>query len=169
MSITLDALSALPEAAFVDQLGEIFEHSPWVAEAVYPMRPFGSIEALHAAMAAAVARAGVARQLALLNAHPELSQRGTLTAASTAEQGSKGLNRLDADEAAQFTALNQEYRARFGFPFIIAVRGQKDRAAILSALRARLAHAPAEELDLALGEVAKIGRFRLQDLIAEAE
>ncbi len=163
--IALQDLNALPEAGFVARLAHIFEHSPWVAAAVYSARPFKDVSALHAAMVAAVGAAGDAAVLTLLRAHPELARRETLTAASAAEQGGIGLDRLDQDEAAQFQALNLAYRDRFGFPFIVAVRGQRDRAAILAALTARLAHDAATEQATALAEVAKIGRFRLDDLI----
>jgi 2-oxo-4-hydroxy-4-carboxy-5-ureidoimidazoline decarboxylase len=163
--IALQDLNALPDAGFVARLADIFEHSPWVPEAVLAKRPFPDIASLHAAMVAAVDAAGNDAALALLRAHPELARRATLTAASAAEQGGMGLDRLDQDEAARFEALNQAYRDRLGFPFIIAVRGQRDRAAILAALVARLEHdAPAEQA-AALAEVAKIARFRLDDLI----
>jgi 2-oxo-4-hydroxy-4-carboxy-5-ureidoimidazoline decarboxylase len=76
-----------------------------------------------------------------------------------------GLDRLAADEAAAFDSLNTAYRTRFGFPFIIAVRGQRDRAAILTALSRRVQHSPEQEMAAALAEVAKIARFRLDDLI----
>ena len=76
-----------------------------------------------------------------------------------------GLNRLADDEAAAFNSFNAAYRARFGFPFIIAVRGQRDRAAILTALSERMRHAPEHEITVALAEVAKIARFRLDDLL----
>jgi len=164
--IAIQHLNALPEAAFVARLSDIFEHSPWVAEAVLPGRPFADAAALHEAMVAAVDAAGSDAALALLRAHPELARRATLTTASAAEQGGMGLDRLDQDEAARFEALNLAYRDRFGFPFIIAVRGQRDRAAILAALTARLAHDAPTEQAAALAEVAKIARFRLDDLIA---
>ena len=101
---------------------------------------------LHATMVSVVTNSGTERQLALLRAHPELAHPGPLTAASSAEQGGMGLDRLAADEAAAFDKLNVAYRTRFGFPFIIAVRGQRDRAAILAALSARLQHSPEQEL-----------------------
>ena len=163
--IAIAELNALPAAAFVARLSGIFEHSPWVAEAVLPARPFPDVASLHAAMVAAVDAAGQDAGLTLLRAHPELARRETLTAASAAEQGGMGLDRLDQDEAARFEALNQTYRERFGFPFIIAVRGQRDRAAILAALNARLAHDAPTERAAALAEVAKIARFRLDDRI----
>ncbi len=163
--ITIAALNALPAAAFVARLAGIFEHSPWVAQAVLGVRPFADVAALHAAMTAAVAAAGPDARLALLRAHPELARPAPLTAASAAEQGGLGLDRLDAPEAARFAALNAAYRARFGFPFIIAVRGQRDRTAILAALTARLDHDAPTEQAAALAEVARIARFRLDDLI----
>jgi 2-oxo-4-hydroxy-4-carboxy-5-ureidoimidazoline decarboxylase len=165
--LNLPALNALDVNGFTAMLGGIFEHSPWIPRVAYAARPFGSIATLHATMVAIVDAAEPAQQLALLRAHPELARRGPLTAASTAEQGSKGLDRLDADEAALFDALNSSYRARFGFPFIIAVRGQRDRGAILAALSKRVTHTPDQELAAALAEVAKIARFRLEDLVAD--
>jgi 2-oxo-4-hydroxy-4-carboxy-5-ureidoimidazoline decarboxylase len=161
-------LDRLPREAFVAKLGGIFEHSPWVAEAVADARPFGTIAALHAAMVAIVMAAGPERQLALLQAHPELAGKlarsGGLTAASAGEQAGLGLDRLDAAEIARFDQANEIYRARFGFPFIIAVKAQRDRRAILDALETRAGHDRATELATALAEVAKIARFRLEAL-----
>ena len=165
MKIPLAAVNTLDAEGFTARLGGIFEHSPWVAEAAYAARPFASVAALHAVMMSVVTRSGTERQLTLLRAHPELARPGPLTAASASEQGGMGLDRLEADEAAAFDRLNAGYRARFGFPFIIAVRGQRDRAAILAALSARIQHTPEQERDIALAEVAKITRFRLEDLI----
>jgi 2-oxo-4-hydroxy-4-carboxy-5-ureidoimidazoline decarboxylase len=163
--IDLDSVNALDADAFTTLLSGIFEHSPWVARAACSGRPFASLAALHATMVSVVASTGLDRRIALLQAHPELARPGPLTAASTAEQGGMGLDRLDADEAAAFDRLNSAYRTRFGFPFIIAVRGQRDRAAILAALSQRMKHSPEQEIDAALAEVAKIARFRLDDLI----
>ena len=163
--IDLDTLNTLGADAFSAVLAGIFEHSAWIARAAWSARPFASVAALHATMVSVVTNSGAERQLALLRAHPELARPGPLTAASTAEQGGMGLDRLAADEAAAFDRLNTEYRTRFGFPFIIAVRGQRDRAAILAALSARMRHDPEQERVAALAEVAKIARFRLDDLI----
>jgi len=161
-------LDQLSREDFVTRLGSIFEHSPWVAEAVVDARPFGSIERLHEAMVAAVMTAGPERQLALLQAHPELAgklaREGGLTAASAGEQASLGLDRLDAAEVVRFDRANEIYRARFGFPFIIAVKAQRDRRAILEAIETRAGHDRATELATALAEVAKIARFRLEAL-----
>jgi 2-oxo-4-hydroxy-4-carboxy-5-ureidoimidazoline decarboxylase len=165
--ISLAALNALDVDRFTALLGGVFEHSPWIARAAYAGRPFASLVTLHATMVAVVDAADLEQQLALLRAHPELARRGLLTAASASEQGSKGLDRLDADESALFDALNSTYRARFGFPFIIAVRGQRDRSVILAALTRRVTHPSNQERAAALAEVAKIARFRLEDLIID--
>jgi 2-oxo-4-hydroxy-4-carboxy-5-ureidoimidazoline decarboxylase len=166
---SLAMLNALDVDAFTTLLGGVFEHSPWIARGAYAGRPFGSIAELHAAMLRVVADASADRQLRLLHAHPMLAQSGAgkLTAASAAEQAGIGLDRLAADETAVLDTLNRAYRARFGFPFIIAVRGQRERGAILAALQSRLRHPPEQERATALAEVAKIARFRLHDLIAE--
>jgi 2-oxo-4-hydroxy-4-carboxy-5-ureidoimidazoline decarboxylase len=165
----LQALNTLPKDAFVALLGRIFEHSPWVPEAAFASGPFNSRDALHAAMVAVVERASLKQQRALLCAHPQLARPGTLTQASTAEQGSKGLDQLEGEEATVFDALNSAYSARFGFPFIIAVRGQRDRAAIVAAMTDRVGHSAEQEHQAALAEVAKIARFRLEDLIADVD
>jgi 2-oxo-4-hydroxy-4-carboxy-5-ureidoimidazoline decarboxylase len=164
-TIDLDTVNSLGEDAFTALLGGIFEHSSWVAQATFAGRPFASVPALHATMVSVVTNSGPERQLALLRAHPELARPGPLTEASSSEQGAMGLHRLAADEAAAFDSLNSTYRARFGFPFIIAVRGQRDRSAILAALAERVEHSRDEEIAAALAEVAKIARFRLDDLI----
>jgi len=161
-------LDLLSREEFIATLGGIFEHSPWVAEAVADARPFGTIAALHAAMVKVVMAAAPERQLALLQAHPELAgtlaRSGGLTAASAGEQAGLGLDRLDAAEIDRFDRANETYRARFGFPFIIAVKAQRDRRAILDALETRAGHDRATELATALAEVAKIARFRLEAL-----
>jgi 2-oxo-4-hydroxy-4-carboxy-5-ureidoimidazoline decarboxylase len=163
--VSLAELNGLPAGDFVAALEGIFEHSPWVPEAVAGARPFDSVDDLHAAMVAAVAGATDDAQVALLRAHPMLAGGAQLTAASAAEQASHGLTALDNIEAERFAAANQAYLARFGFPFIIAVRGQRDRAAILAALEARQLASPAAEQATALAEVGKIARFRLDALI----
>jgi 2-oxo-4-hydroxy-4-carboxy-5-ureidoimidazoline decarboxylase len=123
-TIDLDTINTLGVDAFTALLGGIFEHSSWVARAAWTAQPFASVQALHATMVSVVANSGMQLQLALLRAHPELARIGSLTAASSAEQAAMGLDRLASDEAAAFDALNTAYRTRFGFPFIIAVRGQ---------------------------------------------
>jgi 2-oxo-4-hydroxy-4-carboxy-5-ureidoimidazoline decarboxylase len=167
--MTLAELNATDREAFVAVLGGIFEHSPWVAEDVWPLRPFAGIDDLHAAMCKSVVDAGDDAQLALLRAHPQLAGkaalRGELTADSTREQQGAGLDQCSPDEFARLHALNAQYEQRFGFPFILAVRGHT-RTSILDNLAARIDNARDEEFAEALHQVERIARFRLEALIA---
>jgi len=166
--MTLAELNRVDRAGFVAALGAIFEHSPWVAEAVVGRRPFASIDALHAAMADAVAGAPAERQLALIRAHPELAGsaaiRGELTAESTSEQAGAGLAACSPAEYARIASLNARYSARFGFPFILAVKG-RDRADVIAALERRVDRTADEEREENLRQIARIARFRLGDLL----
>jgi 2-oxo-4-hydroxy-4-carboxy-5-ureidoimidazoline decarboxylase len=165
---TLAALNACPRDAFVTALGAVFEHAPWVAEAAFERRPFATVAALHGAMVAAVAQAGEARQMELIRAHPDLGSkfaRAGLTAASQAEQGSLGLDRLSEQEFTRFTALNTAYRERFGFPFIICVRRQT-KDSILSEFERRLKKDANAERATALDEIAQIAELRLEALLS---
>ncbi|ATF36602.1 OHCU decarboxylase [Burkholderia thailandensis] len=168
MHYTLAQLNAMSTDAFVAALSGIFEHSPWVAEAAAAARPFASIGALHRTMKDAVEGAGDARQLALVNAHPELAGkaavRGELTAESTREQSGAGLDRCTQAEFDKLQRLNRAYREKFGFPFILAVRGY-DRHGIIANFEARVGHTRDEELRASLGQIYRIARFRLDDLI----
>ena len=161
-------LNAMDRAAFVATLSGIFEHSPWVAEGACLARPVASVDALHAAMVAAVRNATAERQLALLRAHPELAGkaaiRGELTTDSASEQSGAGLNQCSLEEFARLTALNAAYNAKFGFPFILAVKGY-DRAGILGEFARRVEHDRTTEFEIALAQVARIARFRLDALL----
>jgi len=168
MNITLAELNALPAGRFISLLGGIFEHSPWVAEQVASLRPFDSVDDLYRAMVERVAAAGPQAQMELIRAHPELAGkaavRGELTPESTSEQQGAGLDRCTPDEYSRLTALNQAYREKFGFPFILAVRGH-DRQSVIREFRRRLALSPPEETAECLEQIYKIGRFRLDDLV----
>ena len=166
---SLAELNALNQPGFSAALDEVFERSPWVAALVWTRRPFASLGALHGAMVKTAETVGEGAQLGLLRAHPELAQPGSLTAASRGEQGGMGFDALEEDEVTRFAATNQLCRERFGFPFIVAVRGQRDRAAILGAMEKRLGNAPDVERRRAFAEVARIARFRLQNLLGEDE
>jgi len=169
-TLSLADANALDRAPFAAALGGVFEHSPWVAEEAWRRRPFSSVADLHAAMVAAVEAATEERRLALVRAHPELAgaqmRERLLTAASTDEQSGAGLTALDEAGRARFDALNRAYRERFGFPFVIAVKGHTP-ASILAAFEARLANAPDAELAEALAQIARITRFRLDALVAD--
>jgi len=168
--MTLWEINRITPAAFATALGEVFEHSPWVAERASAARPFASIAALHDAMMGVVRAAPANLQLALIRAHPELAGkaaiRGELTADSTIEQSRAGLNQCSADELARLTALNTAYNARFGFPFILAVKGF-DRAGILREFALRVERDRNAELEEALKQIARITRFRLDAILAE--
>ncbi|WP_397475444.1 2-oxo-4-hydroxy-4-carboxy-5-ureidoimidazoline decarboxylase [Pusillimonas sp.] len=167
--ITLAELNVMPGAQFVHMLGGIFEHSPWVAEQVASLRPFDGIDDLHQAMVDRIVDAGAEAQMALIQAHPELAGkaavRGKLTPESTSEQRGAGLDQCSPEEYSELTALNQAYREKFGFPFILAVRGH-DRRSIIEEFRRRLALSRSDETAECLEQIYKIGRFRLDDLIS---
>jgi len=161
-------LNALSHAEFVQIIGPVFEHSPWIADLAAPKRPFETLEKLHGALCETVRRAGEALQLALIRAHPDLVGRaalaGTLTKSSTSEQASAGLDKLTPEEIANFQALNAQYQGKFGFPFVICARLNK-KEAILAGFERRLKHSRGEEIKTALEEIFKIAELRLKDLI----
>ncbi|MDE2449219.1 MAG: 2-oxo-4-hydroxy-4-carboxy-5-ureidoimidazoline decarboxylase [Gammaproteobacteria bacterium] len=164
--IALAVLNALPQAEFTRALGEVFEHSPWVAERAAHYRPFASRLQLLEAMRTAVAEAGLDAQLSLIRAHPPLRARpiGALTASSASEQRAAGLPGCSAGDSEELERLNAAYSARFGFPFVLAVRGHTP-ASILAALAARLANDEAQERDICLREIGRIAAYRLADRI----
>lgn len=166
--VTLDELNAMADHQFVQVLGGVFEHSAWVAEQVAPLRPFDRVDDLHQAMVDRIVDAGPEAQMELIQAHPELAGkaavRGTLTPESTSEQRGAGLDQCSPEEFGELTALNQAYREKFGFPFILAVRGH-DRQSIIQQFRRRLALSRSQEITECLDQIYKIGRFRLDDLI----
>lgn len=161
--MTIDDLNALDRIAFVDAIGGAFEHSPWVAERTWDRRPFASVDELHEVMVDEVAHASRAEQLDLLRAHPDLGTRARMSAASSGEQARAGLDRLSPETFERLLRLNASYRARFGFPFILAVKGATADD-VLAAITRRVDAAPGDEWTEALTQVARIARGRL-DLI----
>src|SRR5580704_4877041 len=121
--MTIAELNLLDRAGFVEAVGWIFEHSPWVAERAFDARPFSGLDALHGVMTEQVENATFAERLALLKAHPDLGARARLSAASTGEQAGAGLDTLTPVEFEKLNRLNDAYRSRFGFPFLLAVKG----------------------------------------------
>ncbi len=166
--LVIAAVNALDAAAFVARFGDVAEHSPWVAEQAAAMRPFADREAMIAAFAATVDAAGPEKQLALINAHPDLAGRAAIAGAiaddSKREQAGAGLDRLTAAEHARFLALNDHYKARFGHPFILAVKGATKHD-ILASFESRIGNAPEPERVTALAQVKRIFRFRLEDRV----
>src|SRR5687768_17057002 len=161
---------SLDHAQFVALYGRVYEHSPWIAETAWSRglkEQHDTVEGLHEALAAIVDAAPRERQLALLNAHPDLAGRlavrGELTAESTSEQASAGLDKCTPEEFRRFTELNDAYRRKFPFPFIMAVKG-RSRAEILDAFERRIDHDADTEFRTALDQVHKIALLRLRDL-----
>lgn len=150
--------------SFVEAFGGVFEDSPWVAEATWPMRPFGSVEALHAAMTAEANAAPQEELLELLRAHPDLGTRARVSKASASEQRDAGLTQLTREQHERLLRLNAEYREKFGFPFLYAVKGS-GITAILEALERRLQAAPEREFEEAMRQVCRIARFRLEEKV----
>lgn len=153
-------------AAFVAQYGSLFECSPWVAEKAWHSRPFRTREELLACMSAIVMEADESLQLELLRAHPELGAKARMTTESTEEQKGAGLDRLERDEAYIFGQLNAAYRERFGFPFIIAVKGLTADM-IADSMQKRMMNSVADEKRRALLEVIRIASFRLEHMGAD--
>lgn len=170
--LELSTLNGMDDTAFVETLGDVFEHSPWVAASVTDRRPFQSLRALHGAMVEAVSEAGRREQRELICAHPDLAGKaaraGELTDESTREQASAGLDALSDEQYERFQDLNRRYKARFGFPFIIAVR-EHDREGILQSFEERLDNDDETEFRRALCEIAKIARYRLDERLKHTD
>ncbi|MCQ4319691.1 2-oxo-4-hydroxy-4-carboxy-5-ureidoimidazoline decarboxylase [Stutzerimonas stutzeri] len=160
--------STLDRDAFVAAFADVYEHSPWVADTVYQAgvdATLDDVEVLHTRLSQAMLAADRDTQLALVNAHPDLAGkaavRGELTASSTSEQAGAGIHECTPEEFARFSELNEAYKARFGFPFIMAVKGS-NRHQILAALEERMHNSPEQEFARALAEINTIALFRLQ-------
>jgi 2-oxo-4-hydroxy-4-carboxy-5-ureidoimidazoline decarboxylase len=165
--------SRMSREAFIRRFGGVFEHSPWIAERTWEagLTPAqDTAPGLHAAMVEVLRRASRERKLELIRAHPDLAGRlavqGELTAASSAEQASAGLDCCTPEEHARFQALNQAYQAKFGFPFIMAVKG-RTRTDILRAFGRRVDNDLEREFETALDEIGTIGRLRLESLLPD--
>lgn len=176
MPVTLPQLSEASQAEFVALLEGTYEHSPWVAETAWTARPFLSSAALKLALVQSVRNAGQDAQLALIRAHPELAGKamaaGTLTAESTQEQGKAGLTDCTPDELALIQQLNEAYGEKFGFPFVMAVRGPRglglSKEQIIATFQRRLDNHPDFEFAEALRNIHRIAEIRLEDKLAEA-
>lgn len=163
---TLEELNRVDATVFVDVLGDTYESSPWVAEQAASDRPFSSVDDLRERMATVVREATQERKLELLCAHPDLGEQTEMTDASKAEQASAGLDELSPAQYETFQRLNETYRDRFGFPFIMAVKGATPDE-IQSAMETRVENTEAEEFQTALAEVHEIARLRLEDRLVE--
>lgn len=170
---TLQQINQFSPVEFSRAFGAVYEHSPWIAERAFAMKPatgFTSRATVHAALVATVQSASAEEKLGLLNAHPELAGKeaasGTLTAESTREQAAAGLSAMTAEDVGQLRELNARYREKFGFPFIIAARNNT-QAAIFGAIKSRWFNTRDMEFNNNLMQVGEIARLRLLDLITE--
>ena len=162
--MTLTELNACARDQFVEAIGWVFEHSPWVAERAWRKRPFASFDDISTRLIQEVQAASPDEQLKLLRAHPDLGTRAKVSDSSAAEQSGAGLDRLTPAEHETLLSLNAQYRKAFGFPFLFAVKGS-DKTAIMEALRRRLKSTPDQEFQVALGHVFRIARFRLEEMV----
>jgi len=165
----LAELNACSKADFVAALANIFEYSPWIAEQAASGRPFAGVGPLFDAMKAAVDRAPSELRLALIKAHPDLANKtqraAGLTAESNAEQNSVGLDRLSDAEYEAFERVNNAYRSKFGFPYIVCVRRQT-KDSILRDFERRLPNDAATEMQKSVEEICRIAALRLDQLVA---
>ena len=169
-TIPLPTVNELAERQFIDMLGGIYEHSPWVAEQAFQHRPFDSLNNLQNTMATAVRQANQEKLLQLIRNHPQLAGKeaaqGTLTIDSKNEQQGAGLDQCSAEELETINTLNGEYLEKFSFPFVIAVKGL-DRYQIIGAMQHRIHNDRQNEFDTSIEEICKIARIRLEALISE--
>lgn len=169
--ISVDKLNQLSVEDFVSTIGGVYEHSPWVVEAIVQQRPFNSWRELQTAMREVVDNSDEEVRLALLRAHPEFAgkaaTRGDLTDASRKEQGSLSLNRLPRDQHRHMQELNAQFMSKFGFPGIVAVRKQNSVDDIFALLEKRVNNDVAAEIRDAITQVHLIAECRLQDLIEQ--
>lgn len=171
MALTLEQLNTADTASAVQLLDGLYEHSPWIAEAALAQRPFKSLAHLKHAMVQVLAQASPEAQLDLIRAHPELAGKAmvaqSLTAESTNEQNTAGLTACTPEEFARIQQLNADYNARFGFPFILAVRGPRGtgltKAEIIDTFARRSFNHPNYERAEALRNIHRIAEIRLND------
>ncbi|WHY55998.1 2-oxo-4-hydroxy-4-carboxy-5-ureidoimidazoline decarboxylase [Peribacillus simplex] len=160
----LNSINELNKAEFIQKLGWVYEHSPWIAERSWDYKPFISLEDLKEKMEIVVQNASLSEQLQLIKSHPDLAARIDMAEASVKEQSAAGLNSLSPDEYEEFHALNNQYKEKFGFPFIFAVRGS-DKTLIKAEMKRRTGLDQANELKEAIKQIHLIASHRLSDFI----
>jgi 2-oxo-4-hydroxy-4-carboxy-5-ureidoimidazoline decarboxylase len=167
-TIALSELNTLGTDGFVAALGNVVEYSPWIAEQVAAQKPFAGVQQLYDAIKAVVERAPSEQRLALIRAHPDLADKtqraAGLTVESNAEQNSAGLDRLSDAEYDAFQRVNNAYRAKFGFPYIVCVR-RHSKDSILRDFERRLPNDAASEAQNAIAEIGRIAALRLDQLV----
>jgi 2-oxo-4-hydroxy-4-carboxy-5-ureidoimidazoline decarboxylase len=164
MAYTIAQLNRMGQEEFVEALGAIFEETPAIAEQTWHRKPFADFTDLYQKMITIVNAMTQPQQLDLIRSHPDLGSKTKMAEASVQEQSGLGLDRLTPDEYAHFQERNQSYKARFGFPFIVAVKNHT-KSSILEAFDQRLQNSFETEIAQALTEISEIARFRLIDVI----
>src|SRR3954470_15303248 len=169
---TISDLNDCSQADFAASLANVFEHSPWIAEQAAAARPLAGVRSLFAAMTAVIDAASPETRLALIRAHPDLANKtqraAGLTAESTSEQTGAGLDRLSDAEYEAFERVNNAYRAKFGFPYILCVR-RHTKDSILRDFERRLPNDAAAEVATSIGEIGRIAALRLDQLVASQD
>ncbi len=162
---TIEGINAMKKEEFIDKVGWVFEHSPWVASRTWEKQStFDSMQTLHHEMVKVVKEATRAEQLHLIVAHPDLGGRIKMTETSVNEQKGAGLDQLTKREFASFLQLNEEYKTKFDFPFILAVKGHT-KDTIYQEMERRIHHSIEEEFQTALSEIFAISFFRLEGIV----
>lgn len=172
MALGLQELNAVESGEFIAKAGFLVENSAWVLEKTATQRPFFSSDALCDAIDSEIRASSQREQLRLFNAHPELAGAealaGTMTAASTGEQGRLGLNALDKTDLERLRLLNREYRSRFGYPFIIALRCQPTLTAVFAEFQRRLDNTPEQEISETIDQIMHVVRGRAARIANDA-
>ena len=163
---TIDKINKLSRSEFVEIFANIFEKTKWIAEKLYNQKPFDDFKDLCSKMLGIFETAGKETQLKILEAHPDLADKVTvnlLTSNSRSEQSNAGLDQCSEEEFNEFKNLNKSYRQKYGFPFVIAVKG-KNKIEILSKFRKRILNSVDEEFSEAIMQVGKIANLRLNEI-----
>jgi len=163
---TIDKINKLSRSEFVEVFANIFEKTKWIAEKLYNQKPFDDFKDLCSKMLGIFETAGKETQLKILGAHPDLADKVTvnlLTSNSRSEQSNAGLDQCSEEEFNEFKNLNKSYRQKYGFPFVIAVKG-KNKIEILSEFRKRILNSVDEEFNEAIIQVGKIANLRLNEI-----
>ncbi|AZV41470.1 2-oxo-4-hydroxy-4-carboxy-5-ureidoimidazoline decarboxylase [Peribacillus asahii] len=158
--LTLETVNQTSQEEFVQLFGDLFEHSAWIAKKVYDAKPFSSFQEMHQHMVSIVKNASTEEKLTLIQAHPNLGDKVQMSQDSINEQQGAGLQNLTPAEYENFLTLNQNYQSKFGFPFIIAVRG-KDKHQIYEAMNIRIDNPTEVEFETALLQIYQISKLRL--------
>ena len=166
MAYSLSQLNQMSQEEFVKVLGEVFEDTPAIAYRTWYERPFQDVAQLHQQMVDVVRNTSQEAQIELIQAHPDLGSKAKMAAASVQEQAGAGLDRLTSEEYERFLFLNQAYRNKFDFPYIIAVKNHT-KESILFAFEQRLQNSPEVEREQALAEIFQIARFRLDAIVSQ--